>query len=124
MLLAMIEWLDSVAEDDLPVRQAPSWRLRRRPAPRPDGQQRWERAYRHLLQWTHPSAPTQPAPGQEDSQEEGASQDGRLVGARLEPAPDQRPITSQPIEQRLDRLRARVAQDAAPATACLVLRDD
>ncbi len=60
MLLPMIECLDIVEEDDMPVRHPPSWRLRRRPAPRPDGQQRWDRAYLHLLQWTQLSAPTQP----------------------------------------------------------------
>jgi hypothetical protein len=31
---------------------ARQWRLRRQPQPRPDGQQRWDRAYQHLLRWT------------------------------------------------------------------------
>ena len=87
----MIECLDIVEEDDMPVRHPPSWRLRRRPAPRPDGQQRWDRAYLHLLQWAQLSAPIQPEPGQEPGQEEGDSQDGRFVCSRLEPAPDQHP---------------------------------
>ena len=85
MLLPMIECIDIVEEDDMPVRQAPPWRLRRRPSPRPDGQQRWDRAYLHLLQWAHQSVPTQPEPGQEDSH------DGRFVCPCLEPAPDQHP---------------------------------
>ncbi len=85
MLLLMIEKIDIVEEDDMPVRHPPTWRLRRRPAPRPDGQQRWDRAYLHLLQWAQLSAPTQPEPGQEDSHE------GRCVCSRLEPAPDQHP---------------------------------
>ena len=42
MLLPMIECLDIARENDMPVRHEPSWRLRRRPAPRPDGQQRWD----------------------------------------------------------------------------------
>lgn len=81
MLLPMIESLDRIEEDDMPVRHARSWRLRRRPAPRPDGQQRWDRAYRYLLQWTQLSTPIQPEPGQEDSH------DRRSVCARLDPAP-------------------------------------
>ena len=36
----------------------------------------------------------------------------------------QRQINTQTIEQQLDRLRARVEQEGAPATACLVFRDD
>jgi hypothetical protein len=89
MFLPMIECLDIIEEDDIPVRQAFSWRLRRRPAPRPDGQQRWDRAYLHVLQWAQLSAPTQPEPDQEDSQED--SHDHRFVCSRLEPAPDQHP---------------------------------
>jgi len=87
MLLPMIECIDSIEEDAMPVRHAPPWRLRRRPIPRSDGQQRWDRAYLHLMQWTQQSAPTQPASGQE----EGDSHDGRSVCPRLEPAPDQHP---------------------------------
>jgi hypothetical protein len=83
MLLPMIECIDIVEEDDMPVRQPPPWRLRRRPAPRPDGQQRWDRAYLHLMQWTQGPVPTQP--GQEDSH------DSRVVCPRLEPAPDHHP---------------------------------
>jgi hypothetical protein len=66
----------------MPVRQALSWRLRRRPAPRPDGQQRWDRAYLHVLQWAQLSAPTQPESDQEDSH------DGRPVCTGLNAAPD------------------------------------
>jgi hypothetical protein len=83
MLLPMIEGLDIVEEDDMPVRHASPWRLRRRPAPRPAGQQRWDRAYLYLMQWTQRPVPTQP--GQEDSH------DGRVVCSRLEPAPDHHP---------------------------------
>jgi hypothetical protein len=85
MLLPMIERIDIAEEDAMPVRQLPPWRLRRRPSPRPDAQQRWDRAYLHLLQWRQLPAPTQPEPGQEDSH------DGRFICPRLEPAPDQHP---------------------------------
>lgn len=71
----------------MPAPLTPAWRLHRQPSPRPDGQQRWDRAYLLLLQWTHPSPSPQPPtwarplPGQEDSH------DGRPVRARLDPAP-------------------------------------
>ncbi len=71
----------------MPAPLAPSWRLHRQPSPRPDGQQRWDRAYLLRLQWTHPAPAPQPQPrtrllpGQEDSY------DGRPVCARLDPAP-------------------------------------
>lgn len=89
MLLPVIECRDIIEEDDMPVRHTPPWRLRRRPAPRPDGQQRWERAYRYLLQWTQLSTPTQSAPGQEE--EEGDRHDDCAVCPRLAPTPDQHP---------------------------------
>ena len=94
MLLPMIACIDIVEEDNMPVRHPPSWRLRRRPSPRPDGQQRWDRAYLHLVQWAQLSPPTQPEPGQEEKEQEekekeGDSHDGRFVCSRLEPAPDQ-----------------------------------
>jgi hypothetical protein len=85
----MLACLDIVEEDDMPVRHRHSWRLRRRPSPRPDGQQRWDRAYLHLLQWAERPAPTQPAPGQEQGEED--SHDGCVVCPCFEPAPDQRP---------------------------------
>jgi hypothetical protein len=81
MLLAMIDRIDIVEEESMPTR---SWRLRRRPSPRVDGQERWDRAYLRLMQWTAPSQPPLPVPGQEDSH------DGRPVCARLDPAPDPR----------------------------------
>ena len=28
------------------------WRIRRQASPKPDGQQRWDRAYQLLLQWS------------------------------------------------------------------------
>ncbi len=93
MLLAML--IHIVEEDDMPALQSPpgpQWRVRRQPSPRPDGQQRWDRAYLYLMQWAHLSAPTQPMPGQEKEQEkEEDSHDGRSVCARLEPAPNAHP---------------------------------
>jgi hypothetical protein len=83
MLLAIVEWIDVVEEEDMPTPPTPTWRLRRRPAPRSDGQQRWERAYLRLLQWTQaPQQPAESATGQEENH------DGRAVCARLDPAPD------------------------------------
>ena len=75
----------------MPAPLAPSWRLHRRPSPRPDGQQRWDRAYLLLLQWTQPSPASQPQlptqarllPDQEED-----SHDGRPVCARLDSTPD------------------------------------
>jgi hypothetical protein len=82
MLLAIVEWIDVVEEEDMPTSPTPTWRLRRRPAPRPDKQQRWDRASVRLLQWTQaPQQPAESAPGQEDNH------DGRVVCARLDPAP-------------------------------------
>jgi hypothetical protein len=75
----------------MPAPLAPAWRLHRQPSPRPDGQQRWDRAYLLLLQWTQPAPSSQPAtqprplPGQEQEED---SHDGRVVCARLDPAPD------------------------------------
>ena len=74
----------------MPAPLTPSWRLHRRPSPRPDGQQRWDRAYLFLLQCTQiPRAPqpqprSRPLPGQEKEED---SHDGRPVCARLDPAP-------------------------------------
>jgi len=82
MLLAIVEWIDVVEEEDMPTPPTPTWRLRRRPAPRSDGQQRWDRAYLRLLQWTPaPQRPAESAPGQEDNH------DGRALRTRLNPAP-------------------------------------
>jgi hypothetical protein len=83
MLLAMVESIDLVEEEDMPTPPTHTWRLRRRPSPRPDGQRRWDRAYLRLLQWTQ--APQQPAEslrGQEDTH------DGRALCTRLDPAPN------------------------------------
>jgi hypothetical protein len=75
----------------MPAPLTPVWRLRRQPSPRLDGQQRWERAYLLLLQWTHsspaPQPPTQPRPMPALEKEED-SHDGRPVCARLDAAPD------------------------------------
>jgi hypothetical protein len=83
MLLAMSAIVEE--EEDMP---APQWRLRRQPSPRPDGQQRWDRAYLHLLHWTQPplapQPPVQPLPRQEKEED---SHDARPVCARLDPAP-------------------------------------
>lgn len=58
----------------MPAPLAPSWRLHRRPSPRSDGQQRWDRAYLLLLQGTQPAPQPQPRirplPGQEDSHDD------------------------------------------------------
>jgi hypothetical protein len=82
MLLAKVEWIDVVEEEDMPTPPTHTWRLRRRPTPRSDGQQRWDRAYLRLLQWTQlPQQPAESATGQEDNH------DGRAVCARLDPAP-------------------------------------
>jgi len=82
MLLAMVESIDLVEEEDMPTPPTRTWRLRRLPAPRPDGQQRSDRAYLRVLQWTQ--APQQPAEsviGPEDNH------DGRALRTRLDPAP-------------------------------------
>ena len=34
------------------------WQIRRQLTPYPDGQQRWDRAYQHLLRWTSRESPT------------------------------------------------------------------
>jgi hypothetical protein len=74
----------------MPTPRTPSWRVHRQPSPRQDGQQRWDRAYLRVLQWTQvvPTSPPQarirPLPGPE---QEEASHDGRPVRARLNPAP-------------------------------------
>lgn len=54
-----------IAEDLMRARQ---WRLRRHVQPRPDGQQRWDRAYQQLLRWsTTPNMSSPPMNPQEDS---------------------------------------------------------
>jgi hypothetical protein len=71
---------------------APNWRLRRQVHPRPDGQQRWDRAYRQLLRWTQlplPSTFTTSGPPRQEKQEEDRH-DARLICARLDPAPSPR----------------------------------
>jgi len=76
----------------MPAPRAPTWRLHRQPSPRPDGQQRWDRAYLLLLQWTQPApaSPPQPQPPTQarllPDQEED-SHDGRPVRPCLDPAP-------------------------------------
>jgi hypothetical protein len=70
----------------------PKWRLRRQMCPRPDGQQRWDRAYRQLLEWTQlPQLATftTSGPPQQEKREENRH-DARLVCARLDPAPSPR----------------------------------
>jgi hypothetical protein len=82
MLLAIVESIDLVEEENMPTR---TWRLRRRPSPRPDGQQRWDRAYLRLLQWTQlPLSPQQPA---ESVTRQEDTHDSRAVCTRLDPAP-------------------------------------
>jgi hypothetical protein len=61
------------------MRPVPSWRVRRRPAARQDAQQRWDRAYQHLLQWTQ--SPQQAFPREEPTD------DHRDVCARFDAAP-------------------------------------
>ena len=74
----------------MPAPLAPSWRLHRQPSPRPDGQQRWDRVYLLLLQWTQPAPSPQLQPPTQarllPDQEED-SHDGRPVCTRLDPAP-------------------------------------
>jgi hypothetical protein len=41
------------------------WRMRRQTTPYPDGQQRWDRAYHYLLQWTQPVPPNLSRPAVE-----------------------------------------------------------
>ena len=84
MLLAMIGIIE---EEDMPAPPAPSWRLQRRPSPRPDGQQRWDRAYLRLLQWTPSSLEPQPSTQIGLLSEQEDSHDRRLVRARFDPAP-------------------------------------
>ena len=63
----------------------PSWRVRRRPSSRPDAQQRWDRAYQHLLQWTQPPLPhrTRLTAPPTTCQQEEQTNDHRDVCARL-----------------------------------------
>ena len=87
MLLAMIA---IVEEDDMPAPLTPAWRLHRQTSPRPDGQQRWDRAYLLLLQWTQrvPSPQSQPQPQRRPvPKQEENTHDGRPVRTRLNPAP-------------------------------------
>jgi hypothetical protein len=73
----------------MPAPLAPSWRLRRQPSPRPDGQQRWDRVYLLLLQWTQPAPPPQPwTPPLPEQEKEEDSHDGRPVCTSLDSAPD------------------------------------
>jgi hypothetical protein len=81
----LLEMILIVEEDDMPAPLTPSWRVHRRPSPRPDGQQRWDRAYLLLLQWIQPTP--QAWPDQEKEEEED-SHDGRSVCTGLNPAPD------------------------------------
>jgi hypothetical protein len=90
MLLAMIPIAE---EEDMPAPLAPAWRLHRRPSPHLDGQQRWDRAYLLLLQWTQPAPSAQlqlPPPTQPRllADHEEDNHDGRSVCARLDPAPN------------------------------------
>ena len=70
------------------------WRLRRRSSPRPDGQQRWDRAYRCVVQWTQPPQlcpaaippPPRSASGQEEDHDDRSS-----LCAGLDPAPSPDP---------------------------------
>ena len=70
------------------------WRLCRRSSPRPDGQQRWDRAYRYVVQWTQPPQPYPgailPRPRSASGQEEDHDDRSSLC-ARLDPAPSADP---------------------------------
>jgi hypothetical protein len=70
----------------MPAPLAPSWRLHRQPSPHPDGQQRWDRVYLLLLQWTQPGPPLEPLPQPVPEQED--SHDGRPVCTGLDSTPD------------------------------------
>ena len=119
-----------VEEDDMPAPLTPSWRLHRRPSPRPDGQQRWDRAYLFLLQCTQiPRAPqpqprSRPLPGQEKQRRRRRTAMTVALYVRVS-TPHQ--AHTQTIEQQLERLHARAeecAREQPRLEECVVFRDD
>jgi site-specific DNA recombinase len=108
-----------VEEDDMPARQTPAWRLRRHLSPRPDGQQRWDRAYLHLLRWTQPPL-TSSAPTPHLSDRRAV-----MTVALYVRVSTPRQTYTQTIEQQLERLRARVQEcDPEQRAEYVVFRDD
>ncbi len=65
-----------------------NWRIHRQTIPLPNGQQRWDQVYQHLLQWTqvHRPEPT-PAPTIPNSQEANHARSSVSSGLHLESSP-------------------------------------
>jgi hypothetical protein len=80
-----------VEEDDMPASLAPSWRLHRQPTARPDGQQRWDRAYQLLFQWSQPTVSPAPFPCLQRMPELEDSDDYCPVRACLDATPNLHP---------------------------------
>ena len=68
------------------------WRVRRQFLPLPDGAQRWDQAYQHLLQWTLADVPrvTPPVQGCSFPKQEESDEHGDLCAGVDRPA-DPRP---------------------------------
>jgi hypothetical protein len=65
-----------------------NWRIQRRTVPLPNGQQRWDQVYQHLLQWTNPH-PTEiiPVPTTPSPQEASHARSSVSPGFHLESSP-------------------------------------
>jgi hypothetical protein len=69
------------------------WRVRRQFLPVPDGAQRWDQAYQHLLQWTLANGPrgAPPPRGCSSPNQEANDENGNLcarVDRAADPGPD------------------------------------
>lgn len=68
------------------------WKVRRQLDPRPDGAQRWDRVYQHLLQWANPTPPSMPESGLARSQSlQEVDHVSRPLCAGLDPEPSRKP---------------------------------
>ncbi len=56
------------------------WRVRRQMVAAPDGQQRWDRAYQHLLNWASPGPPPQTATNERQTVEVEHARSGLCAG--------------------------------------------
>jgi hypothetical protein len=64
------------------------WRMRRQTILHPDGQQRWDQAYQHLLRWTQPSPMEPDLAGPSSTQEVSRDSACRHLRPCLDPASD------------------------------------